>query len=116
MGRLAKKILAAREIEVTVGEWTFVTRRPDAMASASWVGLSGQELAERILTDCVVNWRGVLERDLVGDDGSDQPVPFDHEDFLIWARDRPEIWSPVVDAVLDSVKQWAERIEAGRKN
>lgn len=116
MGKLAKKILAAREFDVVVGDWTFVCRRPDAMSSTQWVGLDGTALAEKILGEGVVGWKGVLERDLIGAGGSDLAVEFDSEDFLVWSRDRPEIWGPIVEATLKSVSEWADRVEAGRKN
>lgn len=115
MGRLAKKILASREVEAPVGEWIFIARRPDAMASTQWIGLDAKALAEKILSECVVGWKNVLERDLLPG-GSDLPVDFDSEDFVTWSRDRPEIWGPVTEAVIAAVQAWSDRVEAGRKN
>ena len=115
MSKLANKILAAREVEVEVGGWVFIARRPDAMSSTQWIGLDAKELAEKILGECVVGWKNVLERDLLPG-GSDLPLEFDAEDFVVWSRDRPEIWGPVTEAVIAAVQAWSERIEAGRKN
>lgn len=116
MGKLSKLILAAREAQVTVGEWVFTIRRPDAMRSMSMAGMDGNALAELILRECVVDWKNVLERDLIGSGGSDQAVPFDSDDFVVWSRDRPEIWSPVVDAVVGAMQEWSSRVAESRKN
>lgn len=116
MSRLAKQILAAREVEVSVGEWVFTVRRPDTMATGAWVAMGREALVKNILEECVVNWRGVLERDLIGSGGSDQEVPFDAEDYRVWIRDKPDCWGPISQAVLDAVTSWNERVQAERKN
>lgn len=116
MSKLSKQILAARESQVPVGEWSFTIRRPDAMRSMTMAGLDGNALADLILGECVVGWHNVLERDLIGAGGSDQPVPFDSEDFVTWSRDKPEIWSPIVDAVVNAMQEWSARVAESRKN
>lgn len=116
MGKLAKQLLAARESEVVVGDWTFVIRRPDALRSMALGGLDGNALAEVILRECVVGWRNVLERDLIGSGGSDQALDFDSDDFVTWSRDKPEVWLPVVNAVTTAMADWSNRIVESRKN
>jgi hypothetical protein len=116
MGKLSKQILAARESDVTVGEWTFTIRRPDAMTTSLWAGLDGVSLAEKILGSCVVGWRGVLERDVLGAGGGDLPVEFDPEDFLVWSRDRPDVWGPIVGEVMRVVSDYTDKLEVSRKN
>jgi hypothetical protein len=116
MSKLAKQILAARELEVPVGEWVFIARRPDAMSTASWMLLGPTGFSEKIIDSCVVGWRGVLERDLLGANGSDQEVPFDEEAFRIWVRDRDDVVGPLVNAVLDAIRAWDERLKESRKN
>lgn len=116
MSALTKKILAAREVPITVGEWTFTARRPDAMEASKLASLDGQAFTERILTTCVHAWTGVLERDIVGDGGSDQPAEFDRELFVLWVRDRPEVWDPIVTGVMTAMTTWAASVAESRKN
>lgn len=116
MSRYAKQILAAREIRVEVGAWTFVARRPDAMSVGAWLKLPPEVLSEKIVNECVIGWEGVLERDLIGGGGSDTPVPFDLEDYRTWVVDRPDVWAPLVTAVMQALTAWSEAAEKARKN
>lgn len=108
---LADKIRKAREQIVEAGGYTFTVRRP---TDVEMLDLRGTGSIARLFR-FVVGWEGVKEIDLVPG-GDPHPVPFDADICTEWLSDHPEIFGPLVDAILGSYRQHAEALETGAKN
>lgn len=111
MSTLVDKIRRARESVVAVGAFRFTVRRP---TDAEAVGLRAMTFQE-IVTDFVVGWDGVREIDLIPG-GNPEPVAFDREVWAEWSADRPELWEPIVQEVLESYKRHRGDVEDAVKN
>ena len=114
---IADRIRAARETQVTVGEWTFTIRRPTDLMLAQWQASddTGVERVRQMFAECVIGWANVKERDLFPG-GGDLDVPFDKEGFLEWAEDRLELVTALSKAIWDAIGAWSERAKADAKN
>ena len=108
---LVDKIRKAREQSVEAGGYTFTVRRP---TDVEMLELRGTGSIARLFR-FVVGWEGVKEIDLVPG-GDPHPVPFDADICTEWLSDHPEIFGPLVDAILGGYRQHAEALETGTKN
>lgn len=120
MSKLAERIRKNRELKVDVGRWTFIARRPteeqgglllqEIFGGNEKAVLTVQQCA-RIARDYVVDWKGVIEDDLIGGGGQDE-VMFDAEDWSEFIADHRECWEPiglkVIDGYLGRLKQQQE--------
>ncbi len=90
---LIERMRKQRELEVKVGNFTFIARRPTD-AQLIEVGRN-IDLCEKF----VIGWNGVTENDIIGGGGTD-PIPFS---AALWAEmygDHPEFWEPIAAAIL----------------
>src|SRR5690606_146766 len=108
---LRKRMLAAREQWVDVGRFGFLVRRPTEMQITRWRNAAALEVTFTIVAECVVDWRGITEADLVPSGASDQ-APFDAETYRLWAEDRPDVWQPLAEAVMRMVDENRKRMES----
>lgn len=108
---LIQKLRAAREQKVPVGGYTFTVRRP---TDIEMVALSGADSMARLLP-YVIGWEGVKEIDIISG-GDPRPVEFDADVCAEWMSDRPDLFGPLVDAILASYGKHAEQIKASVKN
>lgn len=96
---LIEKIKKAREQRVDAGGYSFTIRRPTDM---DMLTLRNQAPTQGdIMHRYVTGWSGVLENHVVPGGSSDQ-VPFDSDLFIEWVSDRPELWRPLTDAIMQS--------------
>ena len=110
---LRRQLKRNRETAVTVGKFTFTARRPTDVEA---INLNKRESAlSEIAADFVVDWKGVVEDDIVGGGGT-VAVPFDAELWKDWCADRPDFWGPIANAVLDSYTQHRRRQESLKGN
>lgn len=112
---LRRKMLVAREQWVDVGRFGFLVRRPTEMQIARWRGAAALAVSLTVVVECVVDWRGVTEADLIPG-GSGDPVPFDRDAYAMWAEDRPDIWEPLGEAITRAVKDYRARLEKSQGN
>lgn len=91
-----------RRIEVTVGKFTFVCRRPVAVDFAK-MAMENRHAPFEFARQFVVDWKGVTERDIFGE-GADEPVPFDLPLWQAWCDDSPELWGPIANTLLDAYR------------
>jgi len=108
MSVLIQKLRKSRENSVTAGKFRFTVRRPTDMEAVS---LSGTRQSQGdILQRFVVGWSAVTELDIIpGGTGVD--VAFDAELFMEWVADRPELWQPLVSAVLDAYDTHQKKLD-----
>lgn len=109
---LADKIRKARETGVEISGQTWTIRRPtdeEAMLLRS----DGDGLLA-IVKRFVIGWP-LSEIDLVPG-GTAVKLPFDGEAFAEWVADRPELWEPLGNAILDAYKTHAAKRDASVKN
>lgn len=114
---LIEKIRAARQVNVEIDGNSFTVRRPTDMEMAKLKtdavrqGFSDSD----VLRKYVVDWHGVQEIHLIPG-GSPVDVPFEADLFMEWVADKPECWSPLVDAILNAYRAHEEaRIELEKK-
>lgn len=103
----------SRDRDVTVGKYTFTIRRPRKydLAEMHESKASTYDMACRF----VVGWKGVTEADLVPAGGSDA-VAFDSSIWEEWLADRPDFWEPIRTALMQSIVDHSEQLEADEKN
>jgi hypothetical protein len=113
MSALADKIRKAREFGQEVEGWKLTLRRPTDEEAATLFrdNLSPIEVARRF----VVGWSGVAEQDLIKG-GSDQPATFDADTWAAVIEDRPEMWGPISEAVVNAWTAHNDKREARAKN
>lgn len=113
MSELAKQLRKSRERTVKIEGFTFRYRRPTdyEIAQIARGGITSVEIAERF----VIGWEGVLEQDILKGT-SDSPAEFGAELWFEWCRDRPDFWSPLREAVMESYQEHCAKREASEKN
>jgi hypothetical protein len=107
---LVERMRKAREQKVQAGGFTFVVRRP---TDVDMMEMAGRVDARRLIP-YVVGWEGVAEMDLVKG-GEPHPLAFDAAACAEWLADRPDLLTPLVEAVLASYTVHAERLAAEKK-
>ena len=107
---LIDKIRKARHVTVESGGYAFTCRRPTDLEAMHL----GQAKAEDLL-DYVVGWKGVKEIDLVPG-GTSIEVPFDAALCREWLADRPDMWGPIAQAVIEAYNRHAAELEERTKN
>lgn len=111
--QLIEQIRKARALAVTVGAWTFHARRPKDLEVALLTRdeRTTGELAVRF----VEGWDGIRVCDLVG--GSDETAAeFDRELWEEFVADRPEVYGPVGQAIMEAYVAHGKLQEEARKN
>lgn len=108
--RLVERMRKARETRVQSGGVTFIVRRPTDLDMMEL----GRQVDARRLVPFVVGWEGVTEGHLING-GDPHPLPFDAEACAEWLADRPDLLAPLVEIILSSYSEHAERIAAEKK-
>ena len=108
MSVLADKIRRARETNIDVGGHTFTIRRPTDAEAAAGITPMG------LVHDYVVGW-ALKEIDLIPG-GNPTPAKFDSEAWREWVADRPELWSPITEAVMAAYTAHREAKDSAAKN
>lgn len=110
---LIEKINKAREQVVEAGGLSFVTRRPTDLEVLE---MRGQGVSQRdLLRRFVLGWQGVKEIDLIPG-GTPKPVEFDHDLFLAWVEDQPEVYAKLLEHITGAYKTHEQqRAEALKK-
>lgn len=109
---LADKIRKARETSIKVVGFKLLILRPTDMEAVG-MNYSDTPIGEVIsaVSKFVIGWDGVKESDLIAG-GSPDPVAFDAETFGEWIKDKPDMWEPIANGVLESYKAHVKRVEA----
>ena len=112
MSVLLDKLRKSRESLVEIGDFTFTVRRP---TDAEIVAFRGKQITqEDILGKFIVGWKGVKELDIIpGGDGAE--VPFEQELFADWIADKPDLWEPLISAVLASYEIHSQSVTEALK-
>jgi len=107
-GKTLQARLRARERNVEVGGHTYVIRRPKP--AEMMVEHSGLELVRTF----VVGW-DLTNADLIPG-GTPDPEPFEAALFADWVDDHPELWGPLVEAILADWRAYVAAREDAAKN
>lgn len=107
---LADKIRKARETSIEVGGFKLKIRRPTDIESTSMAYSNIREAVPDVAR-YVIGWEGVKESDLI-DGGKPDPVQFDSDLFGEWISDRPDLWEPIINGVLEAYRAHRKRMEA----
>jgi hypothetical protein len=102
------RIKKARETMVPCEgvEYDFVVRRPTDMEMLESKKFTRAELFQKF----VVDWPGMKELHLVPG-GTGIEVPFDAELFVEWVADRPELWGPLSEAIVESYQRHQKALD-----
>lgn len=114
MSALGDKIRKAREFKIEVEGWKLELRRPTD-AEAAEILRSDKHDFLRVATQYVIGWEDVCEADFVASGASD-PIPFDRDAWIEIVADRPELWQPINDAIIERWSQHNAEREARSKN
>ena len=112
MSRLSEKIRKAREFSRTIEGWSLRLRRPTDVEAATI--LRGDPDTLLVATTFVIGWEGVTEADLVNSGASD-PVEFDADAWREIVSDRPELWAPISQEVIDAWVRYNDKREDRKK-
>ena len=112
MSVLLDKLRKSRESLVEIGDFTLTVRRP---TDAEIVAFRVKQITqEDILGKFIFGWKDVKEMDIIpGGDGSE--ASFDQELFADWIADRPQLWEPLINAVLASYDAHSQSIAEALK-
>ena len=111
---LLRRLKAAREIQVEAGGYTFTARRPTDVEAVKLYSDSATYF--EIAREFVVDWGpSFTEADLIKGGASDA-LPFERVLWAEWLADRPALWVPIKDAVIDNYREHVKRREAAAKN
>ena len=94
MATLVEKLRKAREQQVTVGGFTFTVRRPTDVEALALRGATSM----RDLMPFVIGWDTVREIDVLPG-GDPHPLAFDVDVAAEWLADRPDLLTPLIDAI-----------------
>lgn len=110
---MIERLRKARQSTVVVGKYTFSVTRPTDMQMFE---MRSRKIAQRdILEQYVTGWSGVTELDISAE-GSNEPVIFSGDLFDEWIADRPELWAPIVTAIVDLYRAHEKAQETVAKN
>lgn len=107
---LVDKLRKAREQRVQAGGVTFVVRRPTDLDMMEMAG----KVDARRLIPFVIGWEGVTEGHLVNG-GDPHPLSFDAAACAEWLADRPDILAPLVEKIIESYSEHAQRLADEKK-
>lgn len=97
-----EKMAAARRSNLPVGSHSLTITRP-----SPWDVLTAQAEGKRLdiewAASYVVGW-DFTEADLLPG-GDPEPVEFNAKAFLLWIKDEPKLWKPLVDGIKDAYQQ-----------
>ena len=109
---LVDKLRKARESQVEVDGHQYTIRRPTEAEQAELFGdrkITGIE----IVRSFVVAW-DLNEIDLIPG-GSPVPVQFSAELWSEYVNDKPELWQPLSQAIIDAITQHRKKVDGAVK-
>lgn len=118
--QLAIRIRKSRELRIELdkprgdGKFTVVALRPSDLEMSELIALAGHRHIRRML-ECVVDWEGVIEDDLIGGGGTDS-VTFNARLWAEWAADNGTWWNPIAERLKAAYATHIESLEAAAKN
>ena len=107
---LLDRLKKAREQKVEAGGVKFTIRRPTDLDMMEMAG----RIDARRLIPFVIGWEGVTEGHLVRG-GDPHPLAFDANACAEWLADRPDILAPLIEAIIASYSEHAERLAGEKK-
>lgn len=96
---LINKIRQSRQKQVAAGNYHFTVRRPTNLEISKMRGVAD---TEDLLRKFVIDW-DLTELDVYSGGTADR-VPFEPDLFVEWVADRPELWGPLTDAIVEAYK------------
>ena len=99
----------SRETKIEASGFEFAIRRPSPLDVAR-ISAEGGGINLDFACRYVVGWGKVNESDLLPG-GDPEPIEFDHALFTAWVADRPDLWQPIVNGVIDSFRAFEEASE-----
>lgn len=112
MSALTEKLRKARTLRIETGGYVFFVLRPTPLEREE-IRQRGS-VAEGIFS-LIVGWEGVTELAMLGG-GSPHPLPFDPSACAEWLSDRPDLFNPIVSAVVSGYENYLLLRETELKN
>ncbi len=107
---LIEKMRKARQRQVEAGGFQFTVRRPTDLEAVRLGKAGTQELL-----DYVTDWSGVQEIHLIPG-GNAVEVAWTQDLCREFLADRPDLWTPIIEAVLAAYGAHVAALEADAKN
>lgn len=87
-------------------------QRPTEAEMHAFHGTPAEAIARHCALNCVVDWRGMTEADLLPAVGADEPVQFDLELYREWVSDHVAVMRRVSNEVAADINAFLQRREA----
>ncbi|HRO60314.1 MAG TPA: hypothetical protein PK177_14305 [Burkholderiaceae bacterium] len=87
-------------------------QRPTEAELHGFLGMSAEAIARHCAQNCVVDWRGITEADLLPAVGADEAVAFDVELYRDWVSDHVAVMRRVSNEVAADIDAFLQRREA----
>ncbi|MER2518572.1 MAG: hypothetical protein ABTR92_19610 [Candidatus Accumulibacter phosphatis] len=113
MSALLQKLLRARETQIPVGEYVFTIRRPTPLEHEEKLS-KGNNPARGILS-FVVGWENVTSADIIPG-GDPHPLAFEAAVCAEWLSDRPDLFAPIAEAIVQAYRAHILALEDSLKN
>ena len=113
MSDLADKIRKSRRVEIPVGKMKFLGRRP-SVAEFYQLFVDRTQDVEVVKT-FIDGWENVTGDDLFPGSGC-EVMQFDRDFFNEAIMDRPEIWKPIVEKLIEITRKQIEDTAKNEKN
>lgn len=110
---LVARMRRQREVRIPVGKFTFIARRPTDVEALELHAKESTlaEMARRFVT----GWENVVEDDVAGGGGT-TVVAFAPQIWDEWCADRPDLWGPIANRVLEVYELHAKEVQAAAGN
>lgn len=113
---LIKRYEKARQITVAVDDYTFTARRPNDVEIGRLGKVEGTVGLYEIAREFVDDWGPAFtEADFIKGGASDV-LPFERVLWAIWLADRPQLWGPIANGVVEAYREHAKAREDAKKN
>jgi hypothetical protein len=113
MSSLVEKIRQSRRVEIPVGKIKFFGRRPSVAEFYQMFVDRTQDV--EVVKKFIDGWEGVRGNDLFDGAGT-EIIPFDQDFFNEAIVDKPEIWKPIVEKLIEVTKAHIKADEDNEKN
>lgn len=114
---IKRRILAAREEQVTVAGRTFTVRRLGDVSHSQLrlrYKADGYQYAIELVRASVIDWD--MDEQTLFPGGSDARVPFSTDVFMAWVDDHGDTFAALFRAAEDAVIRYQEQVKEARKN
>ena len=103
---------SSRRVEVTVGKFVFVCRRPTEHDVIDMHTRNALTDVFAFAVEFVIDWKGVTSADVFPDEPGDATaLEFDAELWREWVAERPDFWTPIAEACSNAYVAYRDKVQ-----